>query len=443
LTLLTAPMSVAQTSSPDVVPSYYSQSESSPLPSLEPNWSSAAGTGVIDNSGCAGQAGCGVSSNCCSSCGSANCQCFRPFSFYVLQTADFVTNVSFPGRIRQNAFGFSFLDGLSPNDAFFGVPQFLTTNGLASGITDTLPFGGVGGGIGLPLLPLTTTTNTVTMALPGGVTDFLSGLINAGLPGTISIAPAFQDDWQYQTAGGVFYQLPLGDNVSFTTGLDYYQVLHNEAKQFDLQTPSATGVLGVRLTDRIVTSTVYQYQYNFLRGQTLANVHLFGQNMFFALNDRWLLQSGLGYGQSTFQPAPAFDASSITGNLAALRFLGANRTSYLIGGYNYGKSDAAVNSFSYNANSLYAGGRWLLGPTLQNDFQLFSSLTLYDFDNPDPVQVGTVRNDHNATYSARLARWITPQASLYGQYTFANNNSNIVRQDFDSSFISFGGTFVR
>jgi hypothetical protein len=297
--------------------------------------------------------------------------------------------------------------------------------------------------LGLPLLPSNTLTNTVTMALPGGITDFLTGLISGGVPGTVSIAPAFQDDWRFQTAGGMFYQLPLGDNASFVGGLDYSQTLHAETKQFDLQTPSASGVLGARLTERIVASGYYQYQYNFLRGQTFANVNRFGQNTIFAVNDLWLVQTGMEYAQSTFQPAPFFDASSSSGRLEALRFLGAGRTSYLIGGYSFGKSDAAFNSFSYDANIVYGGGRWLLGPTLQNDVQLFSSLALLNFDNTDPVQAGVVRNDHNAAFSARFGRWLTPYANLFAQYTFANNNSNIVRQDFDSSFISFGGVWIR
>lgn len=110
-------------------------------------------------------------------------------------------------------------------------------------------------------------------------------------------------------------------------------------------------------------------------------------------------------------------------------------TSYILAGYTFGKSDAAVNSFSYDAHNVYAGVRALVNRT---EFQVLSSLGLFDFDNFDTIQTNTVRYDKIASISALAGQWVTNWMNVYGQYTFSNNNSNIVRQDFDSSVISMG-----
>jgi len=312
---------------------------------------------------------------------------------------------------------------------------------------------GYGTNLALPLTLTPLNTLITSPLLPGGptlptlpVVGSLGLLDDLGLlPGPIPNQPAtpfFKDDFQFQTDVGLQNTQQLANGAQWTNGYAYYQTLHPSLEQLDLGSHTLKSAYSQQLTDRTVGTVDYYYSYYVLDGDTYLSQNQFGGALLFRANDLWDYQVRAQYLDANFRTAPFINSDNYLGKIEAMRYLGEDRTNYLNGGYSYAFSDAAIRPFTYQVNGIYVGGRWLYGEELRNELKLTFTYGSYDFYADDPIDL-TPRQDNIYILQAYLGRQLSDNWTLFGNYTYYNSVSNVVRQDYDSSLISIGLAYLR
>lgn len=291
-----------------------------------------------------------------------------------------------------------------------------------------------------PLLPGVPSLLTLSVVGDLGLLDDL-GLIPGPVPNQPA-TPFFEDDFQFQTDVGLQNTQQLANGAQWTNGYAFYQTLHPSIEQLDLGSHTLKSAYSQQMTDRTVGSVDYYYSYYLLDGDTFVTQNQFGGALLFRANDLWDYQVRAQYLNANFRPSPFINSDTYLAKLEALRYLDESRTNYLSGGYSYAYSDAATRAFTYQVNGIYVGGRWLYGEELRNEFKLTFTYGSYDFYGDDPIDL-TARQDNIYILQAYLGRQLSDNWTLFGNYTYYNSVSNVVRQDYDSSLISIGLAYLR
>ena len=336
------------------------------------------------------------------------CRCKRqdqakPWMLFLTQTADYGTNLTLP-------------IGLTPANTLVGP---------VGG-----PFNIIGGSTGL---------ESVVDQL--GLLQIL-GLAPGVPPPPTPAAAFFPDDAQFQTTAGTQYQRKVGDHGTFTASYSYYQSLHPSVQQLNLQSHTPTLQYAALLTERLTATSYYTYSYYFLEGDSFVDQNRTGTFLTFRANERWDWSLRGDYSHANFQSAPFLNSDNYAGTLEATRYLGEGRNNYLRMGYGYGYSDAQYRGFAYQLNNAYATARRLFGCNNLNEFRLTGSYGTYDFLGLDPIALIT-RNDRIFTGNLFLGRTLTTGLQVFASYTYLNSDSNVVRQEYDSSLTSVGVIYTR
>ena len=303
-------------------------------------------------------------------------------------------------------------------------------------------------------LPISLTPANTLVGPLGGVGQILDlqllsdlGLLdNLGLiPGPVPDVPAvavFDDDFQFQTLANLTRTSRVGDSGTFAAGYTYYQSLHPDLKPLDLYSHTATLQYAQQLTDYRLVGGDYNYSYYFLDGNSFVSQNRLGAFWLERLSDRWATHVRGDYFDANFRTSEFLNSDNYAARLEAIRYLAGDPNDYLTFGYGAGYSDAVARPFSYQVNSLYVGGRWLYGECDQNDLRLTLAYGIYDFFGVDPVQP-VERQDEIATFNIWHGRQFAENLQWFAAYTYLHSNSNVVRNDYDSSLISLGITYFR
>lgn len=275
----------------------------------------------------------------------------------------------------------------------------------------------------------------------------LLGILNTlGLPGPPGPPPPtagfFPDDWQFQSTAGMQYQRAVGDRGTFTAAYSYYQNLHPDVDELDLQSHTPTLQYAVKLNNRLTVATYYNYAYYFLSGSSYVNQNRLGSYATFSPNQAWDWTLRTDYNLATFQPAPFLDSDNYAGTIEATRYLRGARNDYLRFGFGSGYSDAAFRGFAYQVTNVYAGSRKLFGATNQFELRLLGSYGIYNFFGTDPLE-NVACDDRIFTGNIYVGRTFKNGWQLFGSYTYLDSFSTVARQLYDSSVTSMGLTFTR
>lgn len=323
-----------------------------------------------------------------------------PWSFSLTQTSDYGTNLALP-------------IGLTPANTLLAPVGDPALAGILTGVqANTL---GILGNLGiLPVPP---------GAPPVGI---------------------FEDDFQFQTTAATQYQRQVGEFGTFTATYTYYQSLHPDVDEVDLQSHTPTAAYALKLTDRLTTAAYYNYSYYFLSGSSFLSQNRVGLLSTFVANERWDFAAGVNYSNVNFRQQSDFlNSDNYACALEATRYFNDDRTTYLKVGYGPGYSDARLSGFAYQLNNVYATYRELFGRDNRNEVRFSGGYGLYDFIGPDPLQPGIFRADNIWTTGMFYGRKINDNMQLFAQYTYLNSNSNVARQLYNSDLISFGVTYAR
>jgi hypothetical protein len=149
----------------------------------------------------------------------------------------------------------------------------------------------------------------------------------------------------------------------------------------------------------------------------------------------WIASYNLG--QNTFRQDPTQTATTQYVQLQRLQYFG--QANYWMIGYAYGDNNARLSGWSYDLHSVFLGGGLRFGRCLKNELFMLGTYGNYAFRGADPLTVpATVRSDDVWNYTARLSRSLGPHATIFAQYAWFNDNSNIARQNFGSNLYSIG-----
>jgi hypothetical protein len=298
-----------------------------------------------------------------------------------------------------------------------------------------------------------TPANTLVQAVgvPPSILDLNQagalGILNIlGFPGPPGPPPPttgfFPDDFQYQTTAGLSYQRAVGRYGTLTAAYSYYQNLHPDVKQLDLQSHTPTVQLAVQLTERVVATSYYTYSYYFLDGNSYVNQNRTGTFLTFMPNQAWDLTLRGDYNHANFQPAPFLNSDNYAGTIEATRYLRGARNDYLRVGFGSGYSDAEFRGFSYQLTNVYAQSRKLFGAGNQFELRLLGSYGIYNFFGTDPLE-NVVRDDRILTGNIYVGRTFKNCWQVFGSYTYLDSFSTVNRQLYDSSVTSVGLTYTR
>ena len=312
---------------------------------------------------------------------------------------------------------------------------------------------GYGTNLALPISLTPANTLITSPAVPGGptlltlpVVGNLGLLDNLGLaPGPIAnqpTTPFFKDDFRFQTDMGLQNTQQLSNGALWTNGYSFYQTLHPSVEQLNLQAHTLKSAYSQQVSDRVVATADYYYSYYYLNGDSFVSQNQLGGALLFRANDQWDYQVRAQYLNANFRPAPFLNSDTYLTKLEAIRYLGNTRTNYLNGGYSFAFSDAASRAFTYQVNGIYIGGRWLYGDELRNEFKITFTYGSYDFYGLDPID-NVFRQDNIYILQTYLGRRLNDNWTLFGNYTYYNSVSNVVRQDYDSSLVSIGLAYLR
>ncbi len=257
---------------------------------------------------------------------------------------------------------------------------------------------------------------------------------NLALPFTLTpdFASVLQDDFQFQTLAGVKYTERIDDDQAVAFSYVFHQTLHPVVDELDLMQHAVIAEYSRRLNDDNIVSFNYNYSYYFLQGQSYVSQNNFGIALLHSLNPCCDVKVGVDYLKADFRIDPLIDSDNVVPRLELIRYLNAKRTDYISLGTGYIRSNALLDGYSYDAASVFLSGRWRLGPCDRQELQLLGQYSYYGFLGPDPVQVGVFREDHIIQLSARLTHYFSDNASIFAHYSYFNDDSNVVRQNFDS-----------
>lgn len=312
---------------------------------------------------------------------------------------------------------------------------------------------GYGTNLALPLTLTPANTLITSPALPGGPTlPTLPAIASLGLLDNLGLNPApvpnqpvtpyFKDDFRFQTDMGLQNTRQLANGGQWTNGYSFYQTLHPSVEQLNLQAHTLKAIYSQQISDRFVATGDYYYSYYYLNGDSYVSQNQVGGALLFRASEQWDYQVRVQYLNANFRPAPFLNSDTYLGKLEAIRYLGDSRNNYLNGGYSFANSDAASLAFSYQVNGVYVGGRWLYGEDLRNEFKVTFTYGSYDFYGVDPVD-NVFRQDNIYILQTYLGRQLNDHWTLFGNYTYYNSVSNVVRQEYDSSLISIGLAYLR
>lgn len=327
----------------------------------------------------------------------------KPWILFLTQTSDYGTNLTLP-------------IGLTPANTLVG------------------PFGG-------PFNILGGSTGPGSVVNQLGLQQIL-GLAPGAPPPPTPSTGFFPNDAQFQTTAGAQYQRAVGDDGTFTASYSYYQNLHPSVQQLNLQSHTPTLQYAHKLTDRLVATSYYTYSYYFLEGNTFVDQNRTGMFLTFLANDRWDWTVRGDYNHANFQAGPFLNSDNYAGTLEATRYVGEGRNNYLRMGYGYGYSDAQYRGFAYQLNNAYAIVRKLFGPNSVNELRLTGSYGTYDFFGVDPIAL-IPRADRIFTGNIFLGRTLATGIQVFASYTYLNSDSNVTRQQYDSSLTSVGIIYAR
>ncbi|MBL9083141.1 MAG: hypothetical protein JNK76_15100 [Planctomycetales bacterium] len=324
----------------------------------------------------------------------------KPWSFALTQTADFGTSLALP-------------IGLTPS------------NTLLSPIGDA----------------------SQAAILTGSQAQLLGILGNLGIlpvpPGT-DVQGVFEDDFQFQTTAATSYQRELGEFGVLTAGYSYYQNLHPDLDELDLQSHTPTVQHAIQLTDRITLTNYYTYSYYFLSGSSFVSQNRIGSTAVLRANDRWDFGLGTNYANANFRGGSQFlNSDNYAGTLEATRYLDEGRNNYIKAGYGAGYSDAVLSGFAYQLNSVFTVIRFLYGNEFRNEVRLSGGYGRYDFIGVDPIQSTIFRADNIYNAGLFYGRKIGDNWQVFAQYSYLKSNSNVARQLYNSDLISLGVTYAR
>jgi hypothetical protein len=251
-------------------------------------------------------------------------------------------------------------------------------------------------------------------------------------------AAVLRNDAQFQTLANVQYRL-LGDlKNNLSTSYNYYQSVHPVIRQLDLASHTVVSRYTRTWTEKSKGAIEHEYSFFYLQGASFVSRNRVGARWLTSPSTRGDWQFSYDLSRNEFRIDPSLTSWANSAKLEYIYYLGNNRNNFLTSGYAFGRNDANLSSWSYNVNNIFMSGRWLYGPQNRNELILLGSYGNYQFDGNDVIQTTTRRHDDIYTISGKLGRKLNNHWQTFGQYTYYNANSNVIRQNYYSSLFSIG-----
>lgn len=226
---------------------------------------------------------------------------------------------------------------------------------------------------------------------------------------------------------------PIDSRVKTIFGYSFYQSLHSNLTDYDLQIHELTAFAGLDITNKLSFQGKYSFEYTFLGGDRYSKIHLASPSILVKWNKGLATMLFYEYRSKAFWDTEvSYDSENreADNNLFGIEqkvSLGRNAGFKML--YSFEKNSARADYWSYDGNRVegsfyYNYLKWHLD--LKGEY--------YDkkYGGPYPVLL-VERHDKAQTYSASIGRSFTQNISIKLSQSFTMNSSNLELYDYDRS----------
>lgn len=253
-------------------------------------------------------------------------------------------------------------------------------------------------------------------------------------------AGGFQDDWMFRSFANVQYLEKLGDDGQFTLGYGLYENLHAHVEQLDLLSHTLSAQYAQQLNDDWTAALNYSFVFYELDHDSLVSQNNAGLGLAYRPTRLWSYNADLGFTDSNFRGIDSLDAQFWSGKSSITRYFSESQTSSITGGAQYGYWNARAETFSYDLHSVFANVRKSLDKNATTNLDVGASWGNYGFRGLDFIQQDRRRDDDLYGVSTTVSKQLGSRWTIFAMYLYTNSSSNVVRQDYASSFVSTGVT---
>lgn len=248
----------------------------------------------------------------------------------------------------------------------------------------------------------------------------------------------FQNDWQYQTSAQGQYRIWKDEETSLVGYTSYYQSIHPVVTQQDLNVFSGGMVLSHKFNDSILAALTYDYSYYYLDQRSLFSANRLSPSVQFRATKCVDYQLSYSVADSNYRNDPFQTSVADFLQIQRIGYFDEQHLNYWFLGYQFGYSDAGLDSFAYEVRSVYLGTKFVLDDCKHWD--LFSSVSYgtYEYQGFDVLEPFVIRDDDILTVSSKLSRTFGEHCSIFALYTFTASNSTVMRQNYNSELYSVG-----
>lgn len=281
-------------------------------------------------------------------------------------------------------------------------------------------------------------------ALAGDDADRFSLSIGGGAEYDSNITVDAQDlttnegDVAFLVEGDVGYKFGDTDTVEVEVGYDFYQSLHADLTDFDLQihglSLSASKEIG-----GIDVGGTYRFSHILLGGSSFLDIHSFNPTLGTLIGNKVYVIAGYDYQNKDFDTVDARDADQHNFSVMGYYFFGSGR--YVNLGYKLVKENADGAEFDYWGHYFDAGFKMpvelgLISPTWRVAYRYYRK----DYSNVTP-SIAEERLDKRHDIRTSLTFPILDAVELKAQYRYLDAQSNLPSVDYKEHIVTGTATW--
>ncbi len=273
-------------------------------------------------------------------------------------------------------------------------------------------------------------------SLTGGL-QYDSNVVLEPSDGTLPQGISRKSDWRGIIYLDAKYTPALTDNFTIGPTYSFYQSIHRELDDFNVQQHLPGIILNFAISDNFTIRTHYTYEYTTVGKEEYLSAHTIfpmlviseGKGFFTALNYR--------YQQKDFKNTPLFETNTErngSNNLIGItQYICISRATLSLG-YSHDVDTTDKNYWSYRGNSgnldlrFDLGEKWVLdlsGKYYQKD---------YKAEYPGTTEK---RKDKTMTYSANLTKTLGSKFDITAGWLYEKNDSNIDIFEYKRDILTF------
>lgn len=231
------------------------------------------------------------------------------------------------------------------------------------------------------------------------------------------------------------YEKMLGNTTEFSASYDFFQTIHEQYSDYNLQIHSATARVNHEFS-RISGTLAYNYIYSSLDGSSFLAFHRISPSASGFLSKSLFVRSAFDFTSKDFDKHTERDSTVLSPTLGVY-FLVNGRNTYVYARYRYVDEDADDSQYSFSGHSLRVGLTHRLS-FLNRPSKLRLGVRFRDRDYVGVTnEIGKARRDQRGDLDLSFEIQLNRGFYCTLEYGYKDNSSNLEDVDYDEQVASF------